>query len=422
MKKILYINQYFKHPKEPGITRSYWIARRLIDAGYSVTMLAHQNTLLRHVKNVPPVQRLTIDGIDVIYLRNKYENQMGVLARLRSFLSFMFRATLYAVREKDVDLVIATSTPLSVAFPALVRQLVGRTPFVFEVRDLWPEAAIQLGAIRNIFVIRLLRWFERLTYRKACHVVALSPGMRAGVTRYVSGNRTSMIPNMAKIDRFWPRNMNVNLIDEMGLMRDSFKVIYFGQMGVSNGVHVIVDAAKKINTLEENIEFVFVGHGKVKEEVEDRIVEEQIDGIHVFERLPMREISEVVNFCDLSLVTFANVKILETNSPNKLFDSLSAGVPIVVNSAGWTKDLVEQGECGVFVPPDSPEKLAAMILALKDDPERLSVYGLNARRLAEETYDKSVLCDQFLEVIDAVWMKNVETRDSEKKSGNGLLV
>ena len=410
-KKILYINQYFKHPSEPGITRSYWIARQLVEAGYEVTMLAHKNTLLNHVGGEVPLKEITeMDGIRVIYLRNQYSNEMGIAGRAWAFLSFMFRAVIAALREKNVDLIVATSTPLTVAVPALMCKWLKRIPYIFEVRDLWPEVPIQMGAIKEGVIAKSLRWLEKTTYVNAEHVVALSPGMQDGVTQYVDKARTSMIPNMAKVDQFWPRAKNVELMKKMGLRESSFKVVYFGQMGISNALDYVYDATQLISKEGRDVEFLFLGHGKMKKVLSERAIEDGDSNIHIYERIPMAEMSEVVNFCDVSLVTFTNLPILYTNSPNKLFDSLSAGKPIVVNSLGWTKDMVDTHDCGVFVDPADAQDLADKLLMLESDPNVVERLGGNARTLAETVYDKSILCRQFVDVVDEV-MRNIEKRN-----------
>ena len=405
-KKILYINQYFKQPSEPGITRTYWISQELIRAGYEVTMLSHRNTLLNHVEGeVPAKEIVDVDGIRVIYLRNKYSNTMGVVGRAWSFLSFMFRAIITALREKDVDLVIATSTPLTVAVPALLRKWLRATPFIFEARDLWPEVPIQMGAINNKWIIRCLRWFEKTTYVNAEHVVALSPGMQEGVLQYLSIEKTSMIPNMAKIDQFWPRPKNLKLMEKLGLKEDSFKVIYFGQMGLSNAIPNVIEAIEQVLDQAPDVEFIFFGHGKMKSVVQEAFLGDS--RVHINERVPMSEMSEVANFCDVSLVTFSDLPILYTNSPNKLFDSLSAGLAIIVNSNGWTREMVESNDCGLYADINVPNSLSSSILQLNNDSSQCERMGKNARILAENRYDKSILCEEFKQVVDSV-MRELE--------------
>ena len=217
-KKILYIHQYFKTPKEPGGTRSYWLAQELIKNGYDVTMLTTSNTIKNNV------EKIIIDGINVIYLKVDYSQEMSIFKRLFSFTIFMLKSTYYAFLEKNIDLVFATSTPLSVGFPALVIKKIKKIPYVFEVRDLWPEVPIQMGAIKNKLIKKFLIWFEKLIYNNAKHVVALSPGMAKGVLKYESALKVSIIPNMSKIDLFWPREKDFNLMKRLGLNTKSFKM------------------------------------------------------------------------------------------------------------------------------------------------------------------------------------------------------
>jgi glycosyltransferase involved in cell wall biosynthesis len=156
--------------------------------------------------------------------------------------------------------------------------------------------------------------------------------------------------------------------------------------------------------LKENkqIEFLFIGYGSKIDFITETIEANNLENVKFLGPFPMEETSALVNICDVSLVTFTNIPILYTNSPNKLFDSLSAGKPIIVNSPGWTKKLVEDHECGVFVNPESPEDLVEKIKFLKDNPAILKKMGLNSRKLAENEFDKSILCEKFASVVNAV--------------------
>lgn len=398
---ILYIHQYFKTPSEPGGTRSYWIAKELINRGHQVTMLSTSNSIINKIETK------TIDGINVIYLKVPYSQNMGFISRLFSFFSFMIKSTKEAIKIKNIDLVIATSTPLTVGFPALVLKKFKKIPFVFEVRDLWPEVPIQMGGLRNIFLISLAKWFEKLIYKNALHVVALSPGMQAGVLKKgIKIRDTSMIPNMAKVDEFWPRNRSMKLMESLGLDSNTFKIIHFGALGMANGAMTIIESAKLLKN-NNNIEFIFIGGGSTEGELIEESKIHQLKNVHFLGGFSMKKTSEIVNFSDVSIVSFMDLPILYTNSPNKLFDSLSAGKPIIVNSAGWTKDLVEKNKCGYYVNPNNPEELVSKILYLVDNPAIVSKMGINARKLAESEYDKSILCDKFVNIIEKVTLKNV---------------
>ncbi|MDE1208106.1 glycosyltransferase family 4 protein [Tenacibaculum larymnensis] len=390
---ILYIHQYFKIPSEPGGTRSYWVAKRFIEEGHKVTMLTTSSSIQEKIVHK------TIDGVEVIYLKVPYNQNMSIMARVKSFVNFMIKSTRLALKVKNVDLALATSTPLTVGFPALVLKKLRKIPFIFEVRDLWPEVPIQMGGLNNKLLQKLAVSFEKSIYKNAKHIVALSPGMAAGVLKYEPKEKVSMIPNMAKIDAFWPREKNEQLQTELGLRTDSFKLIHFGALGIANGAMSIIRGAEELKE-DTSIEFIFIGGGSTEEELKNYCQKHQLKQVHFLGRFPMEETSEIVNLCDVSMVSFKDLPILYTNSPNKLFDSLSAGKPIIVNSAGWTKDMVEKHNCGFYVNPNVAQELVDKILLLKRNPEIVKEMGRKSRTLAETVYDKSILCKQFVETVE----------------------
>lgn len=396
---ILYIHQYFKTPKEPGGTRSYWIAQKLIKNGHQVTMITAGSNQTEKRKEV------TIDGIKIIYLKEAYSQDMSVSTRLKAFLGFVWKSITEARKQKNIDLVIATSTPLTVGITALYMKWFKKVLYVFEVRDLWPEVPIQMGAFKSPFIVKPTRWFEKTIYKNAEHVIALSPGMQEGVIKYIPKEKTSMIPNMAKMDEFWPREKNSELEQKLGLNPNSFKIVHFGSLGLANGAETIIESAKLLKN-NNSVEFLFVGGGSTENTLIEECQKHQLNNVKFLGRFPMKETSEIVNLSDISIVSFKDLPILYTNSPNKLFDSLSAGKPIIVNSAGWTKDMVEEHHCGYYVNPNQPQELADKILFLKDNPEIVETMGQNSRTLAETVYDKSILCKQFVETVETTY-KNI---------------
>ncbi len=391
--KILYIHQYFKTPSEPGGTRSYWIAQALLNKGHDVTMITSASNFKDRVTSIK------IDGIDVIYIKEEYSQDMSISRRLKSFFYFMIKSTIIALNQKNVDIVFATSTPLTVGFPALILKWFKKKPFIFEVRDLWPEVPIQMGAMKNKLVKSIAISFEKIIYRNAKHVIALSPGMREGVLKYLNKEKTSMIPNMSKIDQFFPRLKNKEFAEKIGLNNNTFKVVHFGSLGLANGADTIIESAKLLKN-DDSIEFVFIGGGSTEYQLKERCKEYELNNVLFLGRFSMKDTSEIVNICDVSIVSFSDIPILYTNSPNKLFDSLSAAKPIIVNSAGWTKELVENENCGFYVDPNKPQQLVEKIRLLQQSPELVTIMGENARILAENVYDKNILCNQVVKVIE----------------------
>lgn len=400
--KVLYIHQYFGTPREPGGTRSYWISKELLKRGHQVTVITSS------VKDKSKKGHVNVDGIDVVYLENDYKSTMSRLAKVCSFVTFIKKAVDAASKEKNVDLVYATSTPLTVGYIAMRLKRKMGWRYVFEVRDLWPEFPIQIGAIKNKLVIRILRKLERKIYENSEHVVALSPGMQDGVIAAgTPKEKTSMVPNMSKPDKFYPHEKNLEIAKQFGIDTMKFNVIHFGSMNPANGLEYILETAKILQSKNmKDIQFIFMGGGAVEPRLKQIVEEQSLKNVQFLGLHPMATVVEVVNLCDISITSFRNLPILKTNSPNKLFDSLSAGLPIVVNSSGWTKDMVEKENCGFFVDPDNPDDFAEKLLLYKDDKEKLKVWGENARKLSVEVYDKDILSAQVADVLEKIYNSN----------------
>lgn len=394
--KIIYIHQYFVTPDQPGGTRSYWISKELVKRGHQVVMITTSIN-----KSVEAGRRI-VDGIDVIYIKNEYDNSMSKIKKLWSFTSYVREAIKIASKEKNVDLVFATSTPLTVGLVSLWLKKIKKWPYVFEVRDLWPEFPIQIGVIRNNIVIKILRKFEHQIYKKSNHIIALSPGMREGIllTGEPEG-KVSMIPNMSKPDEFFPREKNLEFAKIQGIDLNKFNILHFGSMGIANGLEYIIDTATELQKRGVNdVDFIFSGWGATREILVREIQKRSLTNVKMLGNFSMKEMSELVNLCNLSITCFKDLPILYTNSPNKLFDSLSAGIPIVVNSAGWTKDLVETEDCGFYVDPHHPEEFASKILEIKNQTKLLNKWSKNARRLAIDVYNKEKLSAQVADVLE----------------------
>lgn len=393
--KVLYIHQYFTTPNEPGATRSYWISRELVRRGHKVTIITSSNV-------GEEVCKKDIDGIHVIYLKNDYNNYMSAPRKVWSFVNFLRKAIKEGTKQKDVDLVFATSTPLTVGYVALRLKAKKHWKYVFEVRDLWPEFPIQIGAIKNPLLIKLLRMFEKRIYDKSEHVIALSPGMKEGVMQAgTHDEKVSMIPNMSKPDKFYPHDPNIEAAKQFGIDLTKFNVIHFGSMGRANGLQYIIEAARLLKEKgDDSVRFIFMGGGATEPIIKKMSEDYGLTNVSFLGSHKMDVVSEVVNCCDVSITTFLNLPVLKTNSPNKLFDSLSAGKPIIVNSAGWTKDMVEKENCGFYVDPERPIELAEKLLEVKDNKALLKTWGKNARRLSLDVYDKDILSAKVADVLE----------------------
>ncbi|MBN1408083.1 MAG: glycosyltransferase family 4 protein [Calditrichaceae bacterium] len=389
--KIIYIHQYFTTPEIGGGTRSYEFSKYFAEHGHKVIMIASHNQ-----KNF---KRQQIDGVDVQWISNYYNNQLGILARIFSFNKFMLKSFLHAMKMKEVDICFATSTPLTVGITAILLKWIKGIPYVFEVRDLWPEFPIQMGAIKSKLMQRIAYYIEYLIYKNAKSIIALSPGMREGIEKYNLGKKVTVIPNAADLDLFYPHKINKPIEDTYGLA-NRFNVIHFGSMGIANGLEYIIKTARIAkNENLSDIQFIFAGTGKTEPDLKKIVQAENLSNVKFLGHLPKTIIAEIVNICDLSIITFLDIPILYTNSPNKLFDSLAAGKICIVNSDGWTRKLVEENDCGFFVNPSDPADFLAKIKYIKNNEPIRNKMKTNARKLAEDGFDRKKLAEQLLEQL-----------------------
>lgn len=390
--RLLYIHQYFRTPNEPGGTRSYWVAKKFIDSGHTVTMITSSSN------QIADITEKKIDGIHVIYLKNNYSQDLGFVQKISSFLSYVFKVNRFIFQNrKNFDKIYATSTPLTVGIPALIAKIILNKPFIFEVRDLWPEAPIQLGVIKNRLLIWILKRFEKLIYVKADKIVGLSPGMTQGVIDSgIPNSKVYTVPNMSKPKEFFPRKKCNDTINNFKIEVNKIVILYFGSMGISNGLDQVLRFWQESDTKE--FQLIFIGDGSEKITLESYSKFNKLNNVLFFEPHNMHIISELINCCDLSLISFKNLPILDTNSPNKLFDSLSAGKPIIINSKGWTKELILKYDIGFYYDPCDISTFQKMLKDIIKSKSRLFEKAENARALALNSFDRDKLCREIVRI------------------------
>lgn len=400
---ILYLHQYFITRAGVGGTRSYEFARAFVAQGHRVTMITAADDSVPWAGGL--LRRRAVDGIDVVELRAGSSNyQQGTAVsyprRILAFALFALASIVAVLRVSRPDVVFATSTPLTIGVPGMIASAFHAAPLVFEVRDLWPEAPVAMGALRNPLVIRLARWLERTIYRRSAHVVALSPGMAEGVVAAgTPAERVSVIPNASDLDLFSPQIDGEPFRRRLGTA-GKFVCTYFGAMGDANDLQQVVAAAKILRGRgRDDIVFVLCGRGKRRPALEAFCARHGLTNVIFLDAMPKHEVAQLVAASDLGMALFRNLPVLYTCSPNKLFDTFAAGRPALVNTPGWLRALVEQHQAGVYARPDDAAHMAEQITRLADDPQLARVYGQNARRLAESRFDRRLLAAQLLEIL-----------------------
>jgi glycosyltransferase involved in cell wall biosynthesis len=389
--KILYFYQYFTTPKGAWGTRVYEFARRWVEAGDEVTVV----TSVYDKSDLHPdslIGRYTVEGIDVRVINVRLSNKHGIAARLFTFALYALIACWYAIRLR-ADVVVASSGPITAGIPGLVAHYLRRRPFIFEVRDLWPQGSIELGYLSNPLFIHLARWFERRCYTAASTIVALSEGMAEWIHERYGCTHTVVVPNASDNDLF---GVDDGSPAPEGLNPDRALALYTGTLGVADDCSQIIRAAVELKRRgRDDIDVVLIGDGKERQELERMVGEDELSNVRFLGLLSKLEVARWLRRADVSLITFKEVPFTDTQSPNKMYDAFAAGVPIVQTTQGWIKRFIGEHGCGSTVPPNDHKAFADAVVRLIDDQKFRLKCADNARKVARECFDRDLLSERM---------------------------
>ena len=346
----------------------------------------------------------SVDGIYVIELELPYSNNDSFLRRSWTFLRFAFRSVVLALRV-DYDVVFATSTPLTAALPGIAARWLRRKPFVFEVRDLWPELPRAMGVFRNPLLLLMMDWLEFLAYHSANSCIALSPGIAQGITRRgVPESRVITAPNGCDLDLFAPDSAQP-LPEIPGLQSDSFVATFTGAHGAANGLGAVLDAAAELRMRgRTDISFVFIGDGKEKPTLIERAHREKLENCLFVDPMPKKVLAQFLcRRANVGLMILANVPAFYYGtSPNKFFDYLASGLPVLVNYPGWMAEMVTAQGAGVVVPPQDPVAFADAVLRMADARAATAEMGPRGRNFAKREFLQTTLAQRCVSVMESV--------------------
>lgn len=396
--KVLYFHQHFSTPQGATGTRSYEMARRLIARGHRVTMVCGSaggghTGLSRPFVNGQ--RRGTVDGLEVIEFELPYSNRLGFLRRVLVFLRFAWRSLLVALRE-DYDVVFATTTPLTAGLPGIAARWLRGKPFVFEVRDLWPELPRAMGVIRNPVLLGLMSALEWLSYHSARRLIGLSPGIVEGIARRgIPRDRIQIVPNGCDLDIFATA---VEKWRPAGVRDSDLMAIFTGTHGLANGLDAVLDAAAELKRRgRDDIKLVLVGDGMQKPALEARAQREGLHQVIFLAPVDKRRLAGLMAAADLGMQVLANVPAFYYGtSPNKFFDYIAAGLPVLNNYPGWLAELIREHRCGYAVPPDDAPAFADALVHAAEHRDELPAMGQRARALACREFDRDRLAARFV--------------------------
>ena len=390
--KILIFYQYFTTPKGSWGTRIYEFSKEWVKRGHDVTIVTsiYSKSDLKATKFI---ETQVIDGIEVKVINIKIDNKQPIIKRIITFLLYSIISSWYGLKIK-ADIAIASSGPITVGIPGLISKIFSKKKLVFEARDLWPETPIQLGIIKNKIIISIAYYFEKLIYRNASLIIGLSPGIRDQIINKHNHKNVISITNSANFSLFGKKkNFNINSI----LNKNDFYAIYTGNIGEVNNSYWLVNAARNLkNKKIDNIKIVLIGDGQMKEKIISITKKENLTNLIHFDLMSKENLVAFVQYANVSLVPLKPNPILDTSSPNKFFESLAAGVPIIQTTKGWIKDYLDVNKVGFSIEGNNSESLSDLLIELKNNPELIEEMKINAKKCAERDFNQSSLSDIYL--------------------------
>lgn len=387
---VLILHQYFNTPEKGGAIRSYYLAKALKDSGVSVFVITAHNQK-KYLKQ-------NIEGIEVHYLPVPYDNRFGFFARSRAFLQFVWGAIKLSSQFKDVDYCYAISVPLTVGLAALWIKRKHKMPYFFEVGDLWPDAPVQMGFVKNLFFQSLLYKLEKSIYKSAEAVVALSPSIESAVEKKMPGKKVYLLPNMADCDYFNSEEKQT-VLEEKYNVKGKFVISYIGAVGLANGLDYLLECANASRKAELPIHFFICGDGALVDRLKGNAKQLGLSNLTFINFTNREGVRELLNVTDAAFIFYKSIPILETGSPNKFFDGLAAGKLILINFGGWIRQEIEENNCGVYLNPQQPTDFVRKIRPFLSDKSLLHAYQQSSRQLAEKKYSRELLSKKFVELF-----------------------
>lgn len=394
---ILYLYQYFGTPRGGWSTRVYEMSRRWVAAGHNVIVITtpYDKSDIRASKFI---ERQYYEGIEVIVVNLLQSSKHILLKRTVYFLTFSVISIYYALRLK-YHTVIASSGPITIGIPAVLAARLRAKVMVFEVRDLWPRGGIELGVIRNAWIKRISFWLERVCYQSSQLIVACSEGMAKDITSRFPDRNVVVVPNASDVELF---KVNEKFIAP-DFTQGRKVIVYAGSLGLMDDCSQIVQAAGVLSARGyNNVFIVFIGEGAERAVLEQQVRERGLRNVIFLGLMPKTEVIKWLSIAEASLVVFKDVDVLNTSSPNKFFDSLAAGVPVIQTTQGWIRDVVRQENIGINVHPDNPEEMADAIRQVCENSVLRNSMANNSLRVAVNVYNRDTLAERMLNEMQRI--------------------
>lgn len=401
--KILYLHQYFATPQSNAGTRSYEMAKRLVAKGHLVTFITSSAFLSEEYRFKRGWNKINIDSLTLHVLHLPYSNKDQFFTRIFKFILFSVRSTFKALSLRS-DVVLATSTPLTIAIPGLIYSKIKRVPLVFEVRDLWPELPIAIGVIKNPIIKMLAQWLEKYTYKHSKRVIGLSPSICDGIIeRGGEKNNVILASNSCDTELFDVRDNvgEIFKIKQLQFLKNRKLVVYTGTFGKINGVGYLAEVASAMLKIDSSICFLVIGDGMEKQSIIKRAMALEVlnKNFYVLPPAPKTEIVKLLSAADMSISVFKNIPEMWKNSANKFFDSLASLTPIAINYQGWQAEIIQKYQCGLVLEATDYTKAASQLSTFLDDHDGYEFAREKCKFLAYNLFSRDIMAENMLRAL-----------------------
>jgi glycosyltransferase involved in cell wall biosynthesis len=393
--RILYFYQYFSTSEGAWGTRVYEFTKEWVRLGHQVTVVSSVYSK-SDLKARGLVSNQVVEGINVKVINVLIDNRQSAVKRAWTFLQYAVISSWFALTLK-ADIVIASSGPITVGIPGLLAKWIRGRNLVFEARDLWPEGAVKMDILKNKALIRLAYGFEKICYTNASAIIGLSPGIQHDIQARFPNAKVHSVTNAANIELFTaPQQYR-------GSLPPKSYALYFGNIGQVNHSEYLLEAGRLLQQANRtDITILLIGEGQLKDQLRKKALEEKINNIMFLDLMPKSALVGYIQHALVSVIPLKPLPVFDTSSPNKLFESMAAGVPVIQTTQGWIRQFIDEHQTGFTVDGNRPEELADLLVKLKDNPALAAETGARGSRVAIKYFDKDYLADKMLQVLKTV--------------------
>jgi len=409
---ILVIHQYFLDKNQGGGTRFNQFAKYWTEAGHNVTVIAGMVDYTTGQKLDKWKGKFMVEeneqNVTVIRTHVSEQYNKSFLGRLWGYFSFTFSASLALLKLKErPDIVIATSPPLFIGIPGFIAKILFRIPFIFEVRDLWPESAIETGILKNKIIINMSYWLEKVIYRRANAINVLTPAFRkALIDKGIPEEKVWMIPNGADMDLFKNEKVYSDIRAEYD-WTNKFVILYIGAHGVANNLEQLVFTAEKLEKQLPQVLIVCIGDGMEKAKLINLVKEKRLQNVSFIPPQPKEKIKDFVYACDVGIAVLKKIDVFKTVYPNKVFDYMACAKPVILGIDGVAKDLVvNQAKCGIYCEPENVDEIVDAIKTYYNHHELRRQHGENGFNFVKNNFNREVLARNYLVNLNELVQRN----------------